>query len=77
MPTAPQTAFEFGTVPANQADFSAIANVTGLPATAFPVGMTTSGLPLSCQVVTREDATTLALAERLAMTVQTPQGFRG
>ncbi len=77
MPTAPQTAFPFGDPPANQADFTAIANFTGLPATAFPVGMTADDLPLSCQVVAGSEAAALGLAERLATLVGAPAGYRG
>ncbi len=77
MPTAPQTAFAFGDAPANQADFTAIANFTGLPATAFPVGTTSEGLPLSCQVVAGDEATALALAQRLAVRVGAPAAYRG
>ena len=77
MPTAPQTAFPFGDAPANQADFTALANFTGLPATAFPVGMTAEGLPLSCQVVAGDGSTALRLAERLATPVGAPPAFRG
>lgn len=77
MPTAPQTAFAFGDPPANQADFTAIANFTGLPATAFPAGMTTDGLPLSCQVVAGYDATALDLAARLTTPLDAPMGYRG
>lgn len=77
MPTAPQTALAFGDAPANQADFTAIGNFTGLPATAFPVGMTAHGLPLSCQVVAGSEATALGLAERLATPVSAPALYRG
>jgi len=77
MPTAPQTAFPFGDAPANQADFTAIANFTGWPATGFPVGITPEGLPLSCQVVAGSDATALGLAERLASRVGAPLSCRG
>ncbi len=77
MPTAPQTAFAFGDPPANQADFTALANFTGLPATAFPVGMTAQELPLSCQVVAISEAAALALAERLAIGIGAPAGCRG
>ena len=77
MPTAPQTAFAFGESPANQADFTAIADFTGLPATAFPVGLSPAGLPLSCQVVAWSDATALALAGRLALPLEQPSAFRG
>ncbi len=77
MPTAPQVAFAFGSTPANQADFTAIGNFTGLPATTFPVGMTTEGLPLSCQVVSTSEATTLALAEQLSLPISSPVDYRG
>jgi aspartyl-tRNA(Asn)/glutamyl-tRNA(Gln) amidotransferase subunit A len=77
MPTAPQTAFAFGPAPANQADFTAIADFTGQPATAFPAGVTNEGLPLSCQVVTPDDAQALALARKLALPTPAPPDFRG
>ena len=77
MPTAPQTAFAFGDPPANQADFTASANFTGLSATAVPVGTTSEGLPLSCQVVAGHEVTALALAQRLAVRVGAPAAYRG
>ena len=52
MPTAPQTAFKFGDpVPANQADFTAFANLSDRPAIAFPLGTDERGLPASAQLV--------------------------
>lgn len=52
MPTAPQTAFKFGSpVPANQADFTAFANLANRPAIAFPIGVDGNGLPISAQLV--------------------------
>ncbi|MEL6687766.1 MAG: amidase [Pseudomonadota bacterium] len=52
MPTAPQTAFKFGDpVPANQADFTAFANLADRPAIAFPLGKDRRGLPASAQIV--------------------------
>lgn len=52
MPTAPQTAFRFGDpVPANQADFTAFANLADRPAIAFPLGRDSRGLPASAQIV--------------------------
>ena len=51
MPTAPQTAFAFGEpVPANQADFTAFANLADRPAISFPIP-TEGGLPASAQLV--------------------------
>lgn len=50
MPTTPQRAFPFGApAPANQADFTALANAAGVPALAVP--MPHSGLPVSVQLV--------------------------
>ena len=66
MPTAPQRAFAFGTpTPPDQADFSAIANVAGLPALAIP--WPADGLPASVQLVSRPyaEALLLGLAEAL------------
>lgn len=52
MPTTPQVAFKFGSpVPANQADFTAFANLANRPAIAFPIGMSEEGLPISAQLV--------------------------
>jgi len=52
MPTTPQTAFKFGDpVPANQADFTAFANLANRPAIAFPIGTDANGLPVSAQLV--------------------------
>ncbi len=50
MPTTPQTAFHHDTpVPVNQADFTALANVWGAPALAFP--LRTGDLPASAQLL--------------------------
>ena len=52
MPTAPQTAFAFGEpVPANQADFTAFANLADRPAIQFPIGFSQSGLPIGAQLI--------------------------
>jgi len=54
MPTAPQTAFKFGdTIPVNQADFTAFANLADRPAISFPIGTDTNGLPISAQLIGR------------------------
>lgn len=66
LPTAPQTAFAFSDpVPANQADFTALADFIGCPAVAVPAGLSPDGLPLSVQVMGRDAATVLAVATAL------------
>jgi len=67
MPTTPQAAFAFGAIrPRNTADFTSLANIAGLAATAFPVGVREGGMPLSVQAVGADEAACLALARRLA-----------
>ena len=46
LPTTPQTAFAFGEpVPANQADYTGVANMAGVPALSAPLPCATAGLP--------------------------------
>lgn len=52
MPTAPQTAFvHTNRPPANQADFTCLASVAGLPALSIPAGIDQDGLPVGVQIV--------------------------
>jgi len=68
MPTAPQRAFPHGTPPpADQADFTAIANVAGLPALALPWPAADGDLPCSVQFVSRAYADSLLVAVAEAM----------
>ncbi len=52
LPTAPQVAFHHGgAAPANQADFTALANLAGLPALSLPTGRDAQGMPTAVQLV--------------------------
>jgi aspartyl-tRNA(Asn)/glutamyl-tRNA(Gln) amidotransferase subunit A len=67
-PTAPQTAFAFSTpVPANQADFTCLANFTGAPAISIPARVPEHALPVGLQLIspTGSDEDILALAEKI------------
>ena len=68
MPTTPQAAFAHGgSMPVIQADFTALANIAGLPALSLPCGWTPDGLPIGVQLVGRagSEAALLDLAQRL------------
>ncbi len=52
LPTAPQTAFSYDqAAPANQADFTCLASIAGLPAITIPGGWSVDGLPIGVQLV--------------------------
>ncbi|WP_082992767.1 amidase [Erythrobacter sp. QSSC1-22B] len=54
MPTVPNPPFAHDTrEPVEQADFTCLANIAGLPAISVPMGWTDGGLPLGVQVVGR------------------------
>lgn len=72
-PTAPQTAFAFSApVPANQADFTCLANFTGAPAISLPMPCAPSNMPSGLQLMmaSGEDEALLNLAETLATIVE-------
>ncbi|MFN5191281.1 MAG: amidase [Burkholderiales bacterium] len=72
-PTAPQTAFAFSApVPANQADFTCLANFTGAPAISLPMPCAPSNMPSGLQLMmaSGEDEALLNLAEMLATIVE-------
>ena len=68
LPTAPQAAFPHSEpAPANQADFTCLANVAGLPALSLPAGRSADGLPVGVQLIGQSghEAGLFALARRL------------
>lgn len=68
LPTAPQAAFAHGArAPANQADFTALASIAGLPALSIPAGRDAHGLPVAVQIVgpAGSEAALFALARTL------------
>jgi aspartyl-tRNA(Asn)/glutamyl-tRNA(Gln) amidotransferase subunit A len=52
LPTTPQAGFLHGSrAPANQADFTAPASISGLPALSIPAGVDPAGMPVAVQLV--------------------------
>ena len=77
-PTAPQTAFAFSApVPANQADFTCLANFTGAPAISIPARVGESELPVGLQLIspTGSDENLLALAEEIESLLCLPKSI--
>ncbi|MFC3581178.1 amidase [Sphingomonas hylomeconis] len=69
LPTAPQAAFEQGTrAPANQADFTALANIAGLPALSLPAGTDADGMPVAVQLIgpAESERALIAIARHIA-----------
>jgi len=66
MPTTPQPAFAFGKArPGNTADFTTLANIAGLAATAFPAGPTADTMRASVQAVGANERVCLKLAQEM------------
>ena len=67
-PTAPQTAFSFdAAIPANQADFTCLANFTGAPAISVPIPVAPNGLPVGLQLMMHLGSDTQLLAAAQAI----------
>jgi len=69
LPATPQAAFVQGTrAPNNQADFTALPSVAGLPALSLPAGLDEDELPIAVQLVgpPNAEATLIDLARQLA-----------
>ena len=69
LPTTPQQAFAFdAAVPANQADFTSIANMAGVPALSTPLPVPDGELPIGLQFIASQghELTLLALQQEPA-----------
>jgi aspartyl-tRNA(Asn)/glutamyl-tRNA(Gln) amidotransferase subunit A len=76
-PTTSAPAFSFDVAaPVEQADFTVLANIAGLAATAFPLGLGRQGLPLSAQILSARDGLTIRLAGRLARATPIARAYR-
>lgn len=66
-PTAPQVAFAHGRAPVDQADFTGLANIAGLPALSLPAGHDGTGMPVGVQLIgpPGSEAALFALARTL------------
>jgi aspartyl-tRNA(Asn)/glutamyl-tRNA(Gln) amidotransferase subunit A len=63
-PTVPQTAFLHGTrAPGNQADWTVLANIAGLPAISIPIGRSPDLMPIGMQLIGPPGAEALLIAQ--------------
>jgi aspartyl-tRNA(Asn)/glutamyl-tRNA(Gln) amidotransferase subunit A len=76
-PATPRPAPAFGAEGAPLIPFTALANVLGLPATVFPVGVCDDGRPLGVQAIAWDDETSLGLARLLGRDLGAPPAMQG
>jgi aspartyl-tRNA(Asn)/glutamyl-tRNA(Gln) amidotransferase subunit A len=68
LPTAPQVAFLHDTrAPVNQADWTGLANIAGLPAVSLPMGLGADQMPIGIQLVGPAGAEALLISQARAM----------
>ncbi len=68
LPTAPQVALLHGTrAPVNQADWTGLANIAGLPAVSLPMGLGADQMPMGIQLVGPAGAEALLISQSRAM----------
>ncbi|OYX34674.1 MAG: hypothetical protein B7Y99_05095 [Caulobacterales bacterium 32-69-10] len=77
LPATPRTATRSHAPAPVMTPFTALANVLGLPATAFPMGLSDEGRPIGCQALAWEDETTLGLARLLGRNLGAPPAYQG
>jgi aspartyl-tRNA(Asn)/glutamyl-tRNA(Gln) amidotransferase subunit A len=75
-PTTAAPAFSFDlSPPVDQADFTVLANIAGLAATAFPLGLGRDGMPASAQIISASDALANRMAQCLARSTPVANGY--
>jgi aspartyl-tRNA(Asn)/glutamyl-tRNA(Gln) amidotransferase subunit A len=68
LPTTPQTAFKHGDcAPNNQADWTALANIAGLPAISIPIGRNPDAMPIAMQLIGPPGGEALLVAQARAV----------
>ncbi len=68
LPTTPQVAFAQGTrAPVNQADWTGLANIAGLPAISIPIGFSSDQMPIGLQMIGPPGGEALLIAQARAL----------
>jgi aspartyl-tRNA(Asn)/glutamyl-tRNA(Gln) amidotransferase subunit A len=68
LPTTPQVAFAHGTrAPVNQADWTGLANIAGLPAISIPIGFSFDQMPIGLQMIGPPGGEALLIAQARAL----------